>query len=83
MEESKKKTTSLSFSLQHEELFPSIRRDQELPKNESLEGIVVFQELLHKYKGGEHTACTYVDFQKLNYKNTTLLHAEKMYAKST
>lgn len=48
-----------------------------LPKNQSLKGIVIFKQLLYNYKGGEHTACAYVDFQEPNYENITLLQAEK------
>lgn len=73
MEESKK---TCSLSLRQEELFPSTRRDQELPKNEFLKGTVVFKSYYTNTKVGGHTACTYRDFQEPNYENTILLHAE-------
>lgn len=70
-----------NLSLQHAELFSSNRRDQGLPKNQFLKGIIIFKQLLYNCKGGGHTACTYVDFQELNYENITLLHAEKKYVR--
>lgn len=78
MEESKK---DRSLSVQHEELFASPGRDQELLKNESLKGIVLFKQLVYKYKGGGHTACTCVDFQEPNYENIPLLYGEKKHAR--